>query len=503
MIEPQSTGPLSDGDFLTRRNDSLAQPSLFPTEELIIPPGLMQMRKSVSAVYAVPLKVEHEHTLNTRRLFDACILIVQLDMKKRGRDEATRIVRERISPIFEVTSKVLTNLAGIPGKNLQRVYEAMERLFEMELAWNVLGDDDQVQWRWKAHLFSTLGIGQGPSAGRIRFSMDPEILRLFLEPSIWANLSLQVMQHLPTASAWALYQTCWRYITTEQKTTAALPVKTWIELLVGPSRYVKVGPDGREIINYADFKRRTLLDAMERVNSVAALAYTLELKEYTSGKKVIKLQFRFIPKQQQSLSLPTLWTQELLDVLANIGFSDTEISELSQVYEREVVVDSLKRLAESEARRKAAGKPVVHRKEYLKGILANVAKGAGDDADADEQLAVRVQAEQEQRLSEQRQERLKEAFAAHQATQFQSNLAQLPDVARRKLIGEFEAGEDGQKTKLLWQSKGWERNAPAMAVLRGWMQRSRPELLDLLLPSPQDRSFESWMAWRLDEASRT
>lgn len=503
MNDQKPPGSPDEGDFLTRRNESQVQPSLFPTDELIIPPGLLQMRKSVSAVYAVPLKVEHEHTLATRRLFDACILIVQLDMKKRGRDEAARIVRERISPVFEVTAKVLTGLAGIPGKNLQRVYEALGRLFEMELAWNILGDDHQVNWRFRAHLFSTLGIGQGSSAGRIRFSMDPEILRLFLEPSIWANLSLQVMEHLPTASSHALYQTCWRFVTTDQKVTAALPVKTWIELLVGPSRYVKVGPDGREVINYGDFKRRTLLDAMERVNSVSALAYKLELKEYTSGKKVTKLQFRFVPKQQQSLSLPTLWTQELLDVLASIGFSDAEIGEISQAYEREVVVDSLKRLVEAEARRKAAGKPVVHRKEYFKGILSNVSRGAADDAEADEQLAARVQAEQEQKLSEQRQARLQEAFAAHQAAQFQANLGQMAADARQRLIAEFEASEDGQKTRLLWQQKGWERNAPAMAVLRSWIQRAKPEALDVLLPSPQDRSFESWMAWRLDEASRT
>jgi hypothetical protein len=502
MTEPTGSPPEPESEFITRKNEAQEQPSLFPTEELIIPPGLLQMRKSVAAVYAVPLKVEHEHTLNTRRLFDACALIAQLDMRKRGRDEATRIVRERISPVFEVTAKALTSLAGIPGKNLQRVYDAMERLFEMELAWNILGDDAQVQWRWKAHLFSSLGIGQGASAGRIRFSMDPEILRLFLEPSIWANLSLQVMQHLPTPSAYALYQACFRFVTTEQKLTAALPVKTWIELLVGPSRYVKIGPDGKEVINYADFKRRTLLDAVERVNSVAALAYALELKEYTSGKKVTKLQFRFVPKQQQSLglSLPTLWSQELLDVLSNVGFSETEIGELSQAYEREVVVDSLKRLAESEARRKAAGKPVLHRKEYLKGILANVSKG--DDVAADEQLAAQVQAEHEQRLSDQRQARLKEAFAAHQAAQFQAGLGVMAPDTRSKLISDFETSDEGQKTQLLWRRRGWDRNAPAMAVLRGWMQRNRPEALDLLLPSPQDRNFESWMAWRLDEASR-
>jgi len=54
---------------------------------------------------------------------------------------------------------------------------------------------------------------------------------------------------------------------------------------------------------------------------------------------------------------------------------------------------------------------------------------------------------------------------------------------------------------LLWQTKCWENNVPATAVLRGWVLKSQPDFLDMLLPAPQDRSFEDWVAWRLDQAT--
>ena len=61
------------GDFEMRHREPLdlpEQPSLFPpTEDLIVPDTLRSMRKAVSAIHATPLKEEHAHTLNSRRLF--------------------------------------------------------------------------------------------------------------------------------------------------------------------------------------------------------------------------------------------------------------------------------------------------------------------------------------------------------------------------------------------------------------------------------------------------
>ena len=270
------------------------QPSLFPpTEDLIVPDTLRSMRKAVSAIHATPLKEEHSHTLNSRRLFDAIIVLAQIDCRGREAGLIERVRNERISPLFEVRITDLARLAGIPGKNYKRIYEELERLFSMTLAWNLVGEDSEVAWSMKAHFLSMLGYGQGVKRGLIRFALEPSVLAIVLEPSQWATLSFQTMRGLGTNAAYGLYQATWRYLGTANKVTAALPTSTWIRLLVGESRFVKM-VDGQEIVNYGDFKRRILSDAIDRVNEVTALRYKLELKEYRSGNRISRLQFKFI-----------------------------------------------------------------------------------------------------------------------------------------------------------------------------------------------------------------
>lgn len=482
------------------RRRPVEQPSLFPTEDLIIPASINKIRKAVSAIHAVPLRAEHAHTLNTRRLFDACILVAQLDMRSRPRQELERIKTERISTMFETRVTDLARLAGIPGKNYQRLYEALDALFEMTLRWNIVAEDAEVVWDMRAHLMSSLGYGKGHKRGLIRFSIDPSILEIVLEPRNWATLSLQAQSWLGTPASYALYQSCWRYVNTSAKVTAALPTETWIELLVGPSRYVKTDPKtGERIVNYADFKRRCLLDAIARVNDIQVLTYTLELKEFKSGNRISKLQFRFLPKKQASLGLPVTWPQDMVDVLVTLGYSEAEINDISQGHSLEEVAESIVRLNTAERRLKALGRRISSRKAYFNGILTNVALGA-DDSDLDaERIESQVRAQEEERQAQQRQERLRQAFALHQAQAFALNLFEIDEPARNALLQAFEASEEGTKSRLLWE-KGWsEKNVGALSVLRTWLAKVQPVQHDALLPRPQDRSFEGWMGWRLEQ----
>ena len=151
------------------------------------------------AIHAIPVKAEHAQSLNSRRLFDACILVTQIDFRRRDRAEVERIKNDRISPVFEVR---ITDLASIPGKNYQRLYAELDTLFEMVLRWNIVGEDANVEWDMKSHFLSSLGYGKGQKRGLIRFSMDPAILGIVLEPSNWATLSLQAMERLGTAASY-------------------------------------------------------------------------------------------------------------------------------------------------------------------------------------------------------------------------------------------------------------------------------------------------------------
>ncbi|MBI2770548.1 MAG: replication initiation protein [Burkholderiales bacterium] len=476
------------------------QPPLFPTEDLIIPDTLRSMRKAVSAIHAAPVKAEHNQSLNNRRLFDACILLAQIDCRKRD-GLVKRVVEDRVSPVFETRVTDLVRLAGIPGKNYVRIYQELDQLYDMDLQWNIVGEDAKVEWEMKSHFLSSLGKGKGHRRGLVRFSIDPAILAILLEPSNWATLSLQAMKGLGTAAAYALYQNAWRYINTHAKVTAALPTATWIELLMGHSRYVVDDPkQGKRVVNYGDFKRRVLIDALNRVNDTPALSYTLELKELRSGTRVSKLQFKFIPKKQASLGLPMNWPEDVLRVLGNLGFSGSEIEDLSQAHSFEVVAETLLRLKAAEGRLKAAERAITSKKAYFNGILANVASGGTEDDLNVAKMEAEAKVQEAQRAAQVRNERRKEEFAKHQSAVFSGRFFQLAESDRLQMLADFESSAAGKRARILID-KGWNpQNVGALACLRTWLAEQKAGLLEQFFPNPEDRGFDAWLAWRLDRA---
>lgn len=497
-----SGADLSHPGFETRQR-STGQQALFPAEDLIIPEALRTMRKAVSAIHAVPIKAEHAQSLNNRRLFDACIMIAQIDFRKRGPGALDRVKSESLMPVFETRVTDLARLAGIPGKNYKRVYAELDQLFEMVLRWNIIGEGAKVEWEMKSHFLSSLGYGKDKKRGLIRFSLHPSVLEIVLEPSNWATLSLQAMEGLGTASSYALYQNTFRYLNTHSKLTAAFPTATWIELLLGHSGYVEDDPlEGKRVVRYADFKRRVLRDAMERVNSNPALGYTLELKEHKSGTRVSKLQFKFIPKQSHSLGIPLTWPSDVVAVLESIGYSQKEIEDMSQARSYEEVAESIMRLKDAESRLRMQGKKISSKKAYFSGILSNVAAGANLDELDDVRLEQEAQAQAEQQRAQERHERLRSEFDQHTFEAFARALFDMAPKERADLLEQFETSKEGAAAAV-FVAKGWSaKNRPALSVLRKWLKDSRGNVLDALLPSPHDREFESWMAWKLDEASR-
>lgn len=494
---PPADSRRTQAGFDMRLREGDQQPSLFPTEELLVPATLRTMRKAVAAIHAVPMRAEHSQGLNGRRLFDACILIAQLDPRLKDRQNLARITQERMSPMFETRVSDLARLAGIPGKNYERIYEELDRLFELTLQWNVVGESQEVEWKMKSHFLSAVGYGEGMKRGLVRFSIDPSVLGIVLEPSNWATLSLQAMEGLGTAASYALYANVWRYVGTQAKVTAPLPTATWIELLMGPCRYVVDDGAEKRVVDYGDFKRRHLMDAIRRVNNVPALSYTIELKEIRSGNRVARLQFKFVQKQNQDLAIPLIWPSEVVQVLTQIGLSSKEIHDLGQSRSYEEVAESLVRLTKAEERLRAKGQPLSSKKAYFQGILQNVAAGSATDEAADEAIAAEVREQQARQLQEERQAKAQQKFAEHQTDRFRENLFSALDASvRESLFRDFEAA-NGSSTMQTFLKKGWTpKNAPLLAQLRAWLAKEREEIVSGLLPNPEDRDFDAWLAWR-------
>lgn len=473
-----------------------------PRSDLVVPESVHTLRKNVAIIHCSPVKVERSQNLNNRRLVDALILFVQLDMKVRGEHLFARVRDERLSPLFEARISDLARLGSIPGKNFERLYKDLKAIYETDFRWNVVGDSKEVEWESQAHLLSYLAIGNKKNAGKVRFAFDPFILTMIVQPSIWASISLQPAPGLTTSPSYALYQNCWRYVTTQRKVTAELPLSMWVELLVGPESYVTIEPDGSKTVNYADFKRKVLNSAIEIVNNNIALSYKLELKEGKSGRRVTSLQFKFIPKENRSEHRILLWDKDIVNTLKNIGFSTEEIHDMSESLTMEQIAESIARLQEGEARLKDAGSRIISRKSYFTAIITNLTKEFDFDLAVTQRFLEEEQKLVEQRAADDRKKRLESEYEEHRFKTYVSNLFALDEYSRIQLLDQFEASKEGRAAEV-FVKKGWTTaNRPALSVLRKWIMETQPEVFRSLLPNPQDQSFEAWMAWKLEQAMR-
>ena len=461
--------------------------------DLMLPESLQKVRREVAAIHAVPSNPDSSQSLNNRRLFDALIMGAQMYFNERGREYTQRAMDERISPLFEIRISELAKMAEIPGKNFERLHQEIDQLYDWSFDWHIVGGSGEVVWANKARLLSSRGIGMGFKRGLIRFAMDPGMLAIILEPNLWASLALQATGGLGTAASYSLFQTCWRYIDGSEKETPALPTQIWVELLVGKNRYIRE-EGGKVTINYGDFKRRVLLDAIQRVNDIPALTYELELKEYRQGNRVSRLQFKFLPKQA-TLVLPLSWPDKILSVLNGLGFSEKELSDISQAYSVEVVGEGIDRLKATEEKLSTQSKTISEPKPYFLRLLR--AMVAGENEIDHERIEAEIRQESAQKAADERERKVLAGFEEHRRRRFRGWLLSLSSAERNKLVSEFRKHNGSNPAAADMEQKLEADDRATFGSLREWLEKHRPSLIDKFFENPEDKNIQAWMAWRL------
>jgi len=511
-IDPTSvpeteSGPLVKGDFEYLVRKDLQQASLFspdqlaiPQHDVIVPQRLRDFKKPVAALHSVPL--QGSQSLNSRKLFDALILHAQIDVRSRGPGlvERLRSPTEPVMPIFEARIADLCEMGGMSNSNPVRVMNDLRELLDMRLSWNIVGEDAKVDFEMEGHFLTQIGRGLNRKAGSVRYSIEPSVLLLVLDPSSWATLSLEVLTGLKSSSAYALYSNCWRYARTDRQVTAALPLVTWIELLLGQSRFVKTDAEGRKYVDgYGQFKQRVLLEAMERVNSVAALSHTIELVELKKGRRVERLQFRFRRKVQQRMQYPVTWPDEVLQPLAGFGYTEDDMAALGEAHSVSAVQEALLRFSAARQRLLSKSMKMTNPRRYFEGILQNVSRGEQEATEEAEQLEVKIREDEAKAKDAQRAQRNLQRFQDHRDARFKAALFALPEARRREVQQAFEASAAFPGAKPLLRS-GWDSaSRGALVLLCGWLEKAHPEIHLELLPEPQDRTLEGWLNWRVEQ----
>lgn len=507
-LEPGNAPDSDSYEVLARDGEpGTPQTPLFSADELFLPERPGTYRKPVAAIHAIPVQRDKNLKLSARKLMDALALAVQLDLRARGREAAQTLIRkireDRAAPLFEIRTHRLAELAGLSTTNKDRIYDTLAELLNFQFIWNVLGEDGKVEFESIAAFIIRRDKGVGNQAGITRFAFEPEVLLWFLEPTMWANLNWSVMASFGRdagsgEAAFGLYQNAWRYIGTNAKVTPILDLATWIDLILGPSRFVIIGEKKeKQAREYGEFKRTYLNPAIAMLNAHPALTHTIAVEEFKSGRKVTKLRFRFTEKRQQAFELPLGWPDDTIQKLKEMGFTEKDMSTLAQLYTHPQVKEAMSRMAVSEARLKARGEEIQSREAFFRAILRNVSNEQNQTEEADQKALEEARRLQKQTELQRRQEALEARFKSHQRSLVAKGLQSLPEDERNRLIQAHLKASPADRALY----KEGETRAAWLILFQQWLINARQDLFQHWLPELHDRDFQTWLVWQFTTQS--
>lgn len=503
----QDTAPDGDSFEVLAREATPGSPQtpLFSADELFLPERPGTYRKPVVAIHAIPLQRDKNLKLSARKLMDALALAVQLDLRARGREAAQTLLRkireDRAAPLFEIRTHRLAELAGLSTTNKARIYDILAELLNFQFIWNVLGEDGKAQYESVAAFIIRRDKGTGSQAGITRFAFEPEVLLWFLEPTMWANLNWSVMASFgheggSGEAAFGLYQNAWRYIGTNAKLTPILDLATWIDLILGPSRFVVVGEKKeKQAREYGEFKRTYLNPAITMLNAHPALTHTIAVEEFRSGRKVTRLRFKFAEKRQQAFELPLGWPDDTIEKLKDMGFTEKDMSTLAQLYNYSQVKEAMSRMPVSEARLKARGEVVQSREAFFRAILRNVSNEQIQTEEADQRALEEARRLQQQTELQRRQDALETRFKAHQRALVVKGLQSMAEDERNRLIQAHLKARPADRTIY----KEGEHRGAWLILFQQWLVNERQDVFQQWLPELHDRDFQTWLVWQFTE----
>lgn len=447
------------------------------------------LRKAVQAVHAYPANVEM--TMTTRRVLNALCVYAQ-DTFAIMSDEQRALIKDRNvrgTPVFRIQIGRLKTMIEQSSNDNERIYQALDNLYRWEFRYNVMGDVDgetQVLERVQSRFISTLGKGEmdGLLSGEVAYEIPNDVLLMILEPRIFAQIDMRASNTLGSAHAIALYENCVRYLGTQNKVTAVLPVQEWINLISGDGNY----PDA-----YKQFKRFVLTPAIKWLEKNDLVPFTVEpLERRGPRNKMIALQFKLQLKKQPSLAMdmpPPSWSPTLLEVLKTVySMSKRDISDLAKIATEDELQEAMSRDAVMIQRKIAAGTPVLKRADYLRGILRNVQTGKNKHAEPEVDAEELASKEIKQAMD--RAKRMRDEFERFRVATIATKFSALGEDESESIRERFAQAKKADITVSSMIARGWDK-AALKSIFHAWI-KDQPDLVGSFLNRADEVDFEVW-----------
>lgn len=455
--------------------------------------GERVFRKSVQAIHSYPSSPDVSVT--ARKLINAICIYAQ-DCFSATTEDHRRQIKDpaiRATPIFRTSIGDLKKMIKQSSNDVERIYEALRNIFNWTFTYNVMGDvygESKIVARHQSRMISDLGIGtaDGLNAGEITFEIPNAVLLMIVEPFPYTQISMRIENGMRSGATIALFENTYRYISTENKVTAIMDVRDWINMIAGEGKYP--GGDG-----YKFFKRLVLKPAMHQIETLDTVPYSLELIEKKGPRnRIIALQFKLHLKKQSGLNMetPISWHPSTAETLKNVyKLSAAKIAELPTFASEDEIVEAIRRESVMYANKLRLNDPILDRATYLMGIVRNVQTGRPKlEEPAPEDDSLEEIGEGERLRALERVRKLRESFKSHQVSTIKKGIAMLPQDSIEALRERFRNSPKGSTESIKkMEQKGW--GAGLNAIFAGWASEE-PDLRERFLTRDEDKEFDIW-----------
>lgn len=358
-------------------------------------------------------------TLLSRRIYNALLYHAQ----KQGVDK----------PSYDLPLVELIGDARFNSNNTELLKSHLRDMQATTIEWST-SSGGQKKWI-STQLIGTVIIeelGRGLPC-KITWNYPQEIRESLVKPNQYTKVLLEISGQMRSYSASVLYELGARYQTSPGRLTMREDVLWWASVLTGRSDI--------EEVDYRFFKRDVISKALVEVDMLCE-DFTLELIEHKKGRKIEEIQFRVLPKLQQSSGgMHEQWKNvlhlEIVGRLIAIGIKQKDAQDIYVTTEESLVKAALD-YTEQRIRSLSLPKleaPAAYFRDALKKGYAKVQK------DENKTAVPCKGAEQPQLSNKNRLQQVRDAWDQNQRIRAKDLFNEMNDQQRNAASFEFEKKE--------------------------------------------------------------
>lgn len=271
-----------------------------------------------------------------------------------------------------------------------------------------------------------------PGRGRactITWSYPEPIRERLVRPAHYTRVLLEISSQMRSYAAAVLYELGARYLTSPGRLTMREDTIWWASVLTGRSDITKV--------DYRILHRDTIKKALVELDTLND-GFRMELVEHRRGRKVEEIQFRVVPKVQQSLeglrdSAKNVFDLALVERVISIGLKKIDAQDLYAVTDEGVLRGAVEHV---EARMKSQTLPPL---KSAPAYLRDALKKGYAEVQEEEARPPQPHAPKPLRLEEKMQ-MLREDWNNDQAVRARAQYQEeMPDGQQQAYVERFEA----------------------------------------------------------------